>query len=188
MDYAKMTLSCDVPGTYTIKMHNIYPCRWDRRSSRSCPSCNPCRWRSSRRGRNRRSPVTLSCDVPGTYTIKMHNIYPDIKAIYHADGTKYTAEELRTFDENNGYELSRDQKQIKIYNAEHEDGVLFEEAFPGEKIEYDQNLRGLRAGGSAGGIQGAAAALENARAHSPGHGILGPAFQVTAGILWSWLY
>ncbi len=81
--------------------------------------------------------MTLSCDVPGTYTIKMHNIYPDIKAIYHADGTKYTAEELRTFDENNGYELSRDQKQIKIYNAEHEDGVLFEEAFPGEKIEYE---------------------------------------------------
>lgn len=81
--------------------------------------------------------MTLSCDVPGTYTISMHGIYPDIKAIYHADGTKYTAEELRAFDENNGYELTRDQKQVRVYNEEHETGALFEEAFPGEKIEFE---------------------------------------------------
>lgn len=81
--------------------------------------------------------MTLSCDVPGTYTLKMHSIYPDIKAIYHADGTKYTAEELREFDENTGYELTRDQKQVMVYNEEHETGALFEEAFPGEKIEFE---------------------------------------------------
>ncbi len=85
--------------------------------------------------------ATLRCDVPGTYTINFKESaywYPEYEtmALYHAGGKPYTEKEKQAFDENNGVGMD-ENNELLIYNDDHPDGVPFEEAFPGDTIEWN---------------------------------------------------
>ena len=82
--------------------------------------------------------LTLSCDVPGTYTftVDASHAWPDIKGLTHADGKAYTQAELDKWIEDTPY-LVEDGKLLIVTDLENWVTASFEEAFPGEKVEYD---------------------------------------------------
>lgn len=81
--------------------------------------------------------LTIRCDVPGTYTMFVYNdSYPVFDALYYADGTPYTAVELQQWDDETPYYTDFDGNLVIVTDMENWVTALFEEAFPGQKVEY----------------------------------------------------
>lgn len=80
--------------------------------------------------------LTVSSDVPGTYTFYVDNSYwaGDIVGLTHANGKPYTQAELDKWIEDTPFMF--DEKGIIIItDLDNRTTASFEEAFPGEKIE-----------------------------------------------------
>lgn len=85
---------------------------------------------------NDRFKLTVSSDVPGTYTFYVDNSYwaGDIVGLTHANGKPYTQAELDKWIEDTPFMF--DEKGIIIItDLDNRTTASFEEAFPGEKIE-----------------------------------------------------
>lgn len=85
---------------------------------------------------NDRFKLTVSSDVPGTYTFYVDNSYwaGDVVGLTHANGKPYTQAELDKWVEDTPFMF--DEKGIVIItDLDNWTTASFEEAFPGEKIE-----------------------------------------------------
>lgn len=80
--------------------------------------------------------LTVSCDVPGTYTFYVDNSqwYGYVTARYRADGTKYSDKELKKWDDDTPYRFQDGEKLL----LRTEDGTFipYEDVYPGEKVEF----------------------------------------------------
>jgi len=88
-----------------------------------------------------RTKATVSCDVPGTYTFTIYDqSYPVIDAIYHENGEKYTAAEFQKWEEDISYSQNLGKliiiTDLDEWRATGGGTASFEEAFPGQKVEY----------------------------------------------------
>lgn len=85
---------------------------------------------------NDRFKLTVSSDVPGTYTFYVDNSYwaGDVVGLTHANGKPYTQAEFDKWMEDTPFMF--DEKGIVIItDLDNWTTASFEEAFPGEKIE-----------------------------------------------------
>ena len=88
--------------------------------------------------------LTISSDTPGTYTIILDNSYyvGNIYGLTHANGTPYTEAEFQKWDEETPYVFDPDNNGKLMIFTDLENGIAvpFEEAFPGEKADYESWL------------------------------------------------
>lgn len=91
---------------------------------------------------NDRFKLTVSSDVPGTYTFYVDNSYwwPSVNGITHANGKPYTEAEFKKWDEDTLYTCDADTFYIVTYDEDDNRTLTpFEEAFPGETIDWDSH-------------------------------------------------
>jgi len=79
--------------------------------------------------------ATVSCDVPGTYTLTIDTRSAVIDALYHENGEQYTMAEFQKWDEEHIY-YPQDGKLMVYTDLETGASAPFEEVFPGEKADY----------------------------------------------------
>lgn len=83
--------------------------------------------------------LTVSCDVPGTYTFTIDGSYwwPSVHGLTHANGKPYTEAEFQKWDEETFYTCDIDTFYIVSYDEDNNRTLTpFEEAFPGETIDW----------------------------------------------------
>lgn len=83
--------------------------------------------------------ATFRCDKPGVYTFTIDTSYPVVDALYHEDGRAYTAEEFKKWNEETLYRSENGEIAI-VTDRETGEAVSFEQAFPGQKVEYHMVL------------------------------------------------
>lgn len=83
--------------------------------------------------------LTISCDVPGTYTFAVDGSWWNgvVTARYKADGKPYSEAELRKWDAETTYFSDGDNGKLMIVTDEENwDYAPYEEVYPGETYDY----------------------------------------------------